>query len=209
MLGLLEFCCESTSFWWLQNLSIFREWDQQQPSMGLWLELWLCENQCWVHHLRDHGDFINSCTDVQEGERLWQKSQDFQTQTLNQTPSISSFESSYVFFNNLAISLYYLLFWIYQHSLRNLATTQKLFRNTSPHTFALWTPLKRPSPYKPHSTTQRIFCFVLFWQSDDGHWWWHFFSNHSSSHNSKSHSIQNQKRPRKMGVSYTTLVVLE
>jgi hypothetical protein len=32
----------------------FREWDRQQPSMGLWLELRLCENQCWVHHIRDH-----------------------------------------------------------------------------------------------------------------------------------------------------------
>jgi hypothetical protein len=158
VLGLLEFCCESTSFWWLQNLSIFREWDQQQPSMGLWLELWLCENQCRVHHIRDHGDFINSCTDVQEGEIMTKISR-FSNTDVKPNPSISSFESPYVFFNNLAISLYYLLFWIYQHSQENLTTTPKLFRNTSPHTFALWTPLKRASPT---NRTQRRKDFVLF-----------------------------------------------
>lgn len=105
------------------------------------------------------GDFINSCcTDVQEGERSWQKSQDFQTQTLNQTHQFHLLNQRF------AISLYYLLFWNYQHSQENLATTEKLLRNTSTHTFALRTPLKRASPT---NLTQRckeffvLFCFVL------------------------------------------------
>lgn len=107
-----------------------------------------------------HGGFINSCTDVQEGEIMTKISR-FSNPDTKPNPSISSFESPYVFFNNLAISLYYLLFWIYQHSQENRATTQKLFRNTSSHTFALRIPLKRASPYKPHSMMQRIF-FVWF-----------------------------------------------
>jgi hypothetical protein len=168
MLGLLEFCCESTSFWWLQNLSIFREWDRQQPSMGLWLELWLCENQCWVHHIRDHGDFINSCTDVQEGDRSWQKSQDFQTQTLNQTHQFHLF--THLMFFSIILQFLYIIFCFESISIvkKTLQQLKKLFRNTSPHTFALWTPTQESFPYQPHSTTQIffLFCFVL------AKWWW-------------------------------------
>jgi hypothetical protein len=50
-----------------------------------------------------HGGFINSCTDVQEGEIMTKISR-FSNPDTKPNPSISSFESPYVFFNNLAIS---------------------------------------------------------------------------------------------------------
>jgi hypothetical protein len=51
-----------------------------------------------------HGDFINSCTGVQEGEIMTKISR-FSNPDAKPNPSISSFESPYGFFNNLAISL--------------------------------------------------------------------------------------------------------
>lgn len=119
-----------------------------------------------------HGDFINSCTDVQEGEIMTKISR-FSNPDTKPNPSISSFEYHLMFFSIiLQFLLYYLLFWIYQHSQENLATTQKLFRNTSSHTFALWIPLKRASLTNLTQWWQRIFfawfCFGKVMMAIDG-----------------------------------------
>ncbi len=79
----------------------------------------------------------------------------------NQTHQFHLLNHLMVFSIILQFLYVYLLFWIYQHSQENLATTQKLFRNTSSHTFALWIPLKRASLTNLTQTMQ-IFFLVLF-----------------------------------------------
>ncbi len=120
-------------------------------------------------------------------------------------PLISCFESPF------AISLYYLLFWNYQHSSQeNLATTQKLFRNTSPHTFALWTPHSRELPLQTSlKRCKEFFCFVLccfgkVMMAIDG-----VPSQTTAPHIIQTPFHSKPKETQKMGVSYTMSEVLE